>query len=407
MKTKFLLEFTPSEGRCRWLPYSDDGLPKLPAEEGALDDFFAAYSAASGNELLLVVNSADITIKRVEYSAEERKHILQTARYELEEQFVTDIEQLHFSYAKPGDTDLMLAAVDKRHMHAWLAPFLAEHINIVAVLPLSAAQGIDADKWTVNVSGQCLNIALDGQQSFTTSFDQARFAWDLASRETENLPSSITLYCEGDDAVHQVQDTMPAALQGLVDAQTVPWFEKTQWMQLKQSALNMLQAEFRPSVAWAKLWDFWKIPAYLCLAMLVVFGLSAYIENYRLQSENLRIRQEMVAVYQQAFPNSHVSDPEQQMRSKMGQSNTGDTASSFLPLFYQTAGALASFDSVSLSTINYDSRNDELRADLVAAQFQDIEKIRQALGEVGIVADLVSSNSVDGGERARMKFRAR
>ncbi len=389
------------------LSYGEDGSPNLPASVGQLDDFFVAYKAEHGAELLLVINSVDISIKSITFSNEERKHILQTASYELEEQFITDIEQLHFSYAKPGDNELLLAVVDGRHMSAWMAPFQQEHINIVAVLPIAVAQGLDADKWTASASGDLISISLSENKNFTTSFEQARFAWDLATRDVEDLPKSITLFCDDDAVAQQIQDSLPSALQGLLEVQSKAWFEKSHWVGLKQSALNMLQGEFRPSVAWAKLWDFWKIPAYLALAMLCVFGLSAYIENYRLEAENLRIRQEMVAVYQEAFPNSHVSDPEKQMRSKMRESSTGVASSSFLPLFYQTAGALASFKSISLSTINYDSRNDELRADLVAAQFQDIEKIRQALSEVGIVADLVSSNSVEGGERARMKFRLR
>ena len=75
-----------------------------------------------------------------------------------------------------------------------------------------------------------------------------------------------------------------------------------------------------------------------------------------------------------------------------------------MPLFYRAAEALNTFEGLNLLNINFDSRNNELRADLVARQFQDLEKIRLKLDAAGIAAQLVSSNSADGGERARMKF---
>ncbi len=404
MKNRCLLEYNPESGACRWLRYLESG-PDLPAHTGELEDFFAAHETASIDELLLVVNSARVAIRTVAFEPQERRHILKTASFELEESLVSDLEELHVAYAKPGERTLTLAVVDKAFMHALLEPFTERHIKVVGVLPLVQLLDGEQGQWSVNAGEDTLSVKLSEHQQFVTSYAQARLAWTIAARDHESLPSLIRLYQDSDAAAQQLEDCLPNALQSLVQATGTPWFARTQWAAFSRRAINLLQGEFSPSVPWVAIWQFWRLPLIFLAVGVLVYTLSAYLDNRRLHAENLHLRQQMTEVYRQAFPNSQVSDPEQQMRSKLREFSSGGEQSRFLPLFYQSAEVLKTFEGIKLLNVNFTMRTNELRLDIMARQFEDIEKIRSSLAEQGIAASLVSSNSVEGGERARMIFK--
>lgn len=409
MKSKLLLEYSPENGRCRWLNYLDGGAAELPAHTGSLDDFFAVVENQPV-ELMLVLNSPLLTVRTVTFDPSERKHILKTASYELEESLVSDVDQLHFAYAKPGENAIDIAVIDRQVMNDYLRPFQDENIEIAAVMPLYQALNTlrdaedEDDTWLINAEENSLTVTLGDKNYFYSDYAHAQMIWQVATQQQDTLPDRIVVYEDNTEAANASDDVLPAALLPLLDAQRKPWFVDSRWQQLRSGTINLLQGEFSPAVAWGKIWQYWRVPTMLFAAGLCIYTLAAFLQNQRLEADNVQLRQEMMAVYQQAFPNSQVSDPEAQMRSQLQKFTGGKTGSSFMPLFYRAAEALNTFEGLNLLNINFDSRNNELRADLLARQFQDLEKIRLKLDAAGIAAQLVSSNSVDGGERARMKF---
>lgn len=407
MKKKILLEYSPQSDACRWVEYLESGKPCLPAKTGGLDEFFAAFGGDVPPELVLVLNSTDINVKSIEFSASERRHILKTAPYELEESLVSDVDQLHFAFAKPGESQLSVAVVEREWLRALVERFEVHGLELAAVLPYAQVLQAVEDRWMASASADGITVRLNEAQSFTTSYEQARLAWDMAGRAVESLPQRITLFEDSPEVAEQVADTLPPGLASLVTAERKPWFVESNWLALKSNAIDLLQGEFSPSVAWNKVWGFWRAPVLFFVAGVSVYTLAAALENRSLEAENLALRQQTMAAYQKAFPNSQVSNPEQQMRSQLKKySGTGES-SEFMPLFYASAQALNEYQGLNVLNINFDARNNELRVDLVAKQFQDIEKIRSSLLEAGVNAQLVSSNSIDAGERARMKFTQR
>ncbi len=409
MKSKLLLEYSQESGQCRWLRYLDSGAAELPAHTGDLQDFFAALEHQSA-EILMVLNSPAVTVRTVYFEPGDRKHILKTARYELEESLASDVDDLHFAFAKPEEACIDIAVIGRQVLSDLLEPFTAHGVTIAALMPfhqlLPALHDTEqaANTWLVNADQNGLTVYLGGKQYFTSSYAHAHIAWQAATQQQDALPDHIVVYEDNAEVGTASLDSVPAGLASLIDQQHKPWFVDSRWALLRKGAINLLQGEFSPAVAWDKIWHYWRVPTFLFIAGLCVYTLAAFLQNQRLQADNVHLRQQMMAVYQQTFPNSQVSDPEAQMRSQLQKFSGGSVSSAFLPLFYRAAEALNTFEGLNLLNINFDSRNNEMRADLLAKQFQDLEQIRLKLDAAGIAAQLVSSNSVDGSERARMKF---
>lgn len=401
MKAKLLLEYIGGE-RCRWAVFGEDGRLQLPLSSGSQEDFLRQLSV--GADVLVIVPSADVQQRVLRFEENERKHVLKTARFELEEHLIDDVDDLHFAFADPqrDSVDVLLARDDK--MAAWLQPLLDADVNIVSVLPQRMALPETDDTWTVLAGEEAVVLNRDFENGFSAHRNNARLAWNLSTRESEELPARIELYADSDEALQQTVQQMPQALGALVQARVAPWYVAADWGSLLARPFSLLQGSYAPSIPWAKLWQFWNKVIYLALAVLLLYTGSEFLKNNRLEAENLRLRQAINKVYADTFPGSHISDPEQQMRSKLKALQGDGGGSRFIPLFYTSSEVLAGFKSISLHSVNYDNRNGRMRVEILAKQFQDIEKLRSALQSAGVTAELANSNSVSDGVRARMTF---
>lgn len=401
MKAKLLLEYLDAE-QCRWAAFNDEGRLQLPQTTGTQDDFLRQLP--SGAEVLVIVPSVDVQQRVLHFDESERKHVLKTARFELEEQLIDDVDDLHFAFAEPQQShvDVLLARDDK--MRAWLMPLIAADVNVVSVLPVRMALPHSEDAWTASAAQASVVLNQDFAHGFSAHTRNARLAWDISTREAQALPARIEMYAESEEALQQTVAQMPQALGALVQARVAPWSMATDWQALLAKPFSLLQGDYAPSIPWAKLWQFWHKTSYLLAAVLLLYTGSEWLKNNRLDAENLRLRQAINKVYADTFPGSHISDPEQQMRSKLKALQGDGGGSRFIPLFYKSSEVMAGFKNISLHSVSYDNRNARMRVEILASQFQDIEKLRGALQNAGIVAELANSNSVSEGVRARMTF---
>lgn len=401
---RLLLEHL-NDDACRWATFADEGQVSLPASEGSVADFIAYVSDIINPEVVVIVPSEGVQQRVLQFDAESRKHVLKTAKFELEDELAEDVDSLHFAYGEPGVDTVELMLTQQTLMQQWLQALQDAEINVVSVLPQRMALPLHDDTWSVLADEQRVTLNQSFEQGFSARSRNARLAWDISTRESDALPSQIHLYAESDAALQVSVDAMPQALGSLVQARVAPWFAGLEWNNLSNAPFNLLQGTFAPSIPWARLWEFWRKPMVLLLAVMLLFTVSEYVKNNRLQAENLRLRQAINKVYADTFPGSHISDPQQQMRGKLKSIQADGGGSRFIPLFYKSSEVIANASGLSLHSVNYDNRNEQMRVEVLAKQFQDIEKLRNALQEVGVLAELANSNSVPDGVRARMTFK--
>jgi len=66
-----------------------------------------------------------------------------------------------------------------------------------------------------------------------------------------------------------------------------------------------------------------------------------------------------------------------------------------LPLLQRLGGAIKSIDGITIQTLGYSEKQNELRLNIIAGSFKDVESLRAAIVTAGLDAQLVSS-SADG-----------
>ena len=96
-------------------------------------------------------------------------------------------------------------------------------------------------------------------------------------------------------------------------------------------------------------------------------------------------------------------DPERQLQRKV-KALQGSQGSAVLPLLQQLGGAIKSINGIVIQTLGYSEKQNELRLNVVAGSFKDVESLRAAIVTAGLDAQLVSSSA--DGDAANPKTRA-
>ena len=110
--------------------------------------------------------------------------------------------------------------------------------------------------------------------------------------------------------------------------------------------------------------------------------------------------------YRQAFPRGAVVDAEKQLRRQLDSMTGSSQASGFVGLVAQVGDVVTTADG-SIVSINYNEKAGEIRLNLLAADYEAVERIRSGFVENGLQATLENSSAQDDGVRARMRVGGR
>lgn len=333
-------------------------------------------------ETTIVLPGQDVLSRQVELPAGSRRHLERVIPYALEEELVTDIEQLHFSWPDQAIKDkgpipvFITAKAAMRQWQQWLT-----------------VAGIDADHW---VPDYLLLPWQDGQWSalqIGSSLVVRTSQWQGFSIESELVEQGGEAFSNQWQAPTAIQHfgdiqwpTPPAALQA-ADIE-VPLSALAQ----TQPPLELRKGEFAVKRKRTLDWN-WKP---LALAASVVFLMLVggnLLRGWQLNSQAEALQQQAEAMYLKAFPNKTRIvnlrlQLQQELRSLGASSN--DTRSA-LQLLDTLQPAFAKLPGMTLELLRY--QDGELRLQALAANFEQFEQFTQQAQQLGLSVEQGALNN--------------
>lgn len=360
----------------------------------------AAEPAARDAELVLVVPAQKVLLQDVAFAPGERRLLRQTLPYDLEEQLIDDVDRQHFALGAIDGTQVPVAIVEKQWLADWLQRCTAAGLDIKSALPeqllLPWREGCwslcpGEDRWLVRV-GRYRGFALEPAS--------AALALQLMLDGVAELPTALLVHGE---PTPELLEQLPELLRGIVEVAEPP-----RWAPPPAGApvIDLLQGALARTLPWRRWWQEWQRPA---IALGVVFAVHLIVmgvQHYRLDQQNLALRQQIEAVYRSVEPRGVVNDPELQLRRKV-QALQGRQGGAALPLLQQVGSALKSVPGITVQNLTYSERQGELRLSITAAAFKDIEAVRTAAEKAGLDAQLVGSNADGDKTRAQLRITER
>lgn len=427
MSQQLVLSINSAADNFRWCWLSDG---QAQSEASGNLDALRAVLGNAGQQAWLLLPGAKVVTRKLEYTEKEKKHLRNLLPFQLEESVVGDIDDLHFALGAAVAGNVALAYTDKQ----WLKSIFTQLSNIGVeitrcwstplLLPLQAPAAIEQQDptlveaestvekllaspsatWVLGLENGQVNLRFAEQEGFSVPLPLIAPALDMliaAQKLGDNLPY-LVLRASSQDDLDELYQSLPELLAERVSSQTVV----DSWqLDFNGAAIDLCQAEFSqrlPLERWMKLW---RGVGILALVTFVVYVGVLGFHIYKLNKQNLQLRQQMEAIYRTVSPNGQSDDPEKRLRIKLQQlqpkSQTGGSAMAIL------AGVMpiiATSTDVTVKVISYSADTGEMSINVQAHSFNSIDALRQSIGAQGYTAELLTANAQGDVNTGRIKI---
>ncbi|EED33804.1 general secretion pathway protein L [gamma proteobacterium NOR5-3] len=347
--------------------------------------------------VVFAVPGGDVRLLELSVSPEERKHLGASLPFMLEESLTDTIEDVHFART-PLDRDrYAVAMVDRASMLRW-AEELGELASLVPWVPEPLLLPWSPGEWTLVLDSD--SALLRYGRCLGTRIENALLPTLLETLAQESSPERVIVY--GED------ETADLARLGPLGTPGIQWRKGGLAAALllhdpATPAVNLLQGDFAPQLPYRRWWGQWRRIAALLLVALSIHLVGGWLDLQRLERENRVLRTEIQSVYREVNPRGAVVDAQKQLLRQLDGLRGGATGTTFTGLLSPLAELFSPPGSLVLASLSYSQRNAELRVNLLAANFADVESLRVALEAAGYAASLESSSR--SGDRVRARLR--
>jgi len=318
---------------------------------------------------------------RVSFIDAEKKLLTKTVPYSLEDDLAEDISDLHFALGNSADGQVDVAVIRRQTLQAIMDKAAAHNIELQTIQTCPQVE----EPSLVLLGDGDLMVSSGGTASVVATHSLTAV---LASLNADNC------------RVQRLHSGVKASDDIVVSGG--PSFYD-QLVSSPNNTIDFRQGEFRRGIAWANYWQAWKAPAIAAGVLMAMLIGQAYWQMGLLEQRNLEYRQAIEKVYRDAFPNSRIVNPRQQMQTKLQalQGQSGGQGSNMVALLaaLQSSPIGAQLE---ISGISYEARAAELRLDVLASNFQQVESLRADLRAKGIKADLQNSSAAGNKVRAKL-----
>lgn len=379
------------DGSLYWL---EPGQGDVAVEDDALERLRVAL-AQRNHQIVFAAPGEDVRLLEVSVTREERRHLDQALPFMLEEQLSEDIEGLHFARGKYHGNELQVAVVSEDCMGEWQAQ-LGDLPPMLPWIPEPLLLPWQNGEWTVVLDGDRALLRLGPGRGACIEFSHLPL---LLSSLGGQAPDRVVVYAP-DDTQRPVFESWADRLEwrrgGLAEALLLG--------QRSEASLDLRQGAWAPRLPYEAWWRQWRPVAAVLLVGLVLHTGATWLDLRRLDRENLVLRGEVQALYRQVNPRGNVVDAERQLRRQI-QALSGEAGdSSFTALLAPLGEAVSERRDTRLASLNYSQRSGELRVNLLAPDFDEVEALRQALIKAGLQAKLENTSRNRDRVRARLSI---
>lgn len=394
------------QGRLAWYP-PGAGVEPQWLDDDSTADTLRATLAQRRISVCFAAPGADTRLLALPVAPEEKKHLNQSLPYSLEEQVAVDVDTLHFASCPLDDSLYAVAITARARMDEWQA-LLADYPGISLWVPEPLLLPWQEGEWCLVVEGDSAVMRVGQCAGFTVERELvnalSRSVLDDTGATQVSAPHTVVVY-----GADQEADTalLPEALRDIVQWRRGNLCAALLLSEAPQVKLNLLQGDFAPRLPLMLWWTQWRAVAAVLAAAFLLQLAGVYAEYRGLSAQNTALRGAVEQSYRRAFPQGAVVDAEKQLRRQLDVLGGSGQASGFIGLLDRVGGAIAGMPGTTIASINYNDKGDEMRLNIIAADFEGVEQLRAKIHEAGLDATMESSNMQGTRVSARLRVTER
>jgi general secretion pathway protein L len=404
---------------AEWVLCDRHGFASSVAQRGTLAEI---AQQAAGRRVGVLVPSSDVLYTQVDLPPRAGARALQMTRFALEEQLLGDLDAQHFVIARHGGnaTRTAVAVVARTQMDEWLQLLQSAGIQpdllvaegaLLPSNPMQTLAWIDGDTLTLKPQRPLAEAATTGNAAAADALlclpaDSPEAALRMALGDFASAGVDLEVYAtEADWQRHAAQFEALRPRLGNLNVQllaggALPWLA----LQLGAVAsLNLLQGDYEQRSSGSGLWPRWRLAAALAGALLLLHVGDRAYTLWSLQRAEAGVDAALVKLGQQALPGTQIKTTtlRQQVQQQILASAGGDSGA-MLAAMQSLAQSLGGAGK--LRALSFRDGNTEMQ--LRARDVQTVERVKQALRDDGLDAELVGGGASAGVYEGRIQIKS-
>jgi general secretion pathway protein L len=341
---------------------------------------------AGRRPICVLVPTSDVLLKWVELPAKAGRKALAAIPFILEEEISGDISKQFFALGPKEGNKQGVAVVNKQKLQSWLNMIEDAGLTCDQIIPdVIALPLVDKNAWSILELDQQMLVRKDDWAGLQGERDWLIQAINHHAKQNKqallvNDYSSTNLT----DIENLVVSVMPLELPMKVLAQGV-----------KLTEFNLLQGEYKINNKVSGQWKKWRLAAVLAVVALFTTLIDKSLEQSRLSNQLATLKTQVGNEYKRAFPNAGAyRDLRTTMARQIKALEQGSGGASMLIMLSQLRPAFEE-SKVKPQTMRFDSSRAELRIQVVAINFEALDKFKRQAEAHGFTVEQGSINQKD------------
>lgn len=388
-----LIDLSDASAPINWATFSD-GILK---QSGTVNSLSELTEQVLNHKVIVWIAGDKVTLTSVTVPTGQQRHLYKILPSLLEDSVASDIDQLHFAIGNTSsEGQVSVAVIDRAEMANCLEQLNEAGIQPEAILPASLA---------VPFKNHVSQLQVEGNISYLRTAPQICHVFDtqnmalLLPKITADLSPDISLYIT--ETEYQT-----LGLEFPIERAGDPVNKLAQLPDKTVLAMNLLQGNFQPQSDLQKYWRQWRGVVLLAVIVLVVQLTSVGIETWQLNQQVAKTKSEIAKVFHQAFPDEkRIVNPKAQMTQRLTTLQSQQDGTGFLMLLQQLGPALKASRTIGLTRINFERRLGEMRLDINAQDYAEVEQLKNKIEQLGLRVELGSVSGNKGAYTARLIIR--
>lgn len=376
-------------------------------EEFYTGDSNLLKESVEGKLVALVVPGINVVSQVLPADLSDRRQLIKTLPYELEEDIIDSVDDLHFAFGPIENGTISTAYGDAEYLQSSIDEVVALGADVQSCSAdyLELQRG-DYD-WNLLLEGDTLlagtgnHVGLAVEQANAAIYLEALYHQAVAEQAS---PTTIQLIAEDDDALHTLNGLLPDSINNN-DAITIHSDEGCYWNLTEPAApspLNFRTGRLARKMPFNKWWSEWRAPAIACAASFLVVLCVTWFAQHQLTKQQKRIVAQTDDIYRQAVPSGSITNPERQLKAKLGKTGGTVAPSNAVELLSAVAPVIKRQKDVKVRNFRYNADNSQLQMNIEAKSFNTFETLRSKIAEAGYTVEIKRANKTDSAHQAQI-----
>lgn len=380
-------------------------------QTGSADELVEAMPAL-GDPVVLIIPGEKIVTQKMFYNEKEKRHFAKMLPYELEDNVVEDIDDLHFAVGKKQASSASTAYINREWFEERLQFFADLDITLNYCIADFQQMDAKAEEIIFWFSGKRLLVHSSDGVGFSSEGEMATMLLQsmlshIDDAEIETTKYSIYITDSSSAEYDQPsRESIERIFHTLTPAATLSFHTRPPPRSLENSmAINLCSGSYAKKTPVSQQVKEFKWVGLLSVVAIMAFVSINFADIYALSLKNKQQKVLTEETFRRVIPRGVVNDPVRQLTRKLGQSATSSGEPSQAVYLLSNVAPVIQALGVDLSTINYSNKEKSLRINVQADSFNQVEKIRTDINAKGLLAELLSSNAIDDKFQARLRIR--